>query len=415
MGRYVTAGDRFESFRPGYQAVKDQLSVSRYELRVLSAGVTPDNRTLVLQTAPRTEAMNYAVALPEIGRAERPCDDSRHEQPQQAAIDVLADLTGVEAAWRSADGKETWTGWLPHLDLAVARGFTTDSVEQARLFELLQKPGTLTLRAQLDLWQMLHPAVQPGAKLDFEYPPETITVALKAQGKLEVKTTAKIQRLGSREARITVEGRQDHWLPLELTLATGAAEPRLGISWSTAEDPRSRAFPLRRILLPWAKPASSQTAAPVSREIPELAGGDWERGRKIFFSEPAICFKCHQAAGEGGKIGPDLSNLVYRDYASVLRDIRQPSAAINPDHLAYSIELKDGDSVTGVILEDGPESIVVGQGTGQSLTVPRSRIASVKASSVSLMPEGLLQALDAQQQKDLLTFLLTEPPNKTKN
>jgi len=68
-----------------------------------------------------------------------------------------------------------------------------------------------------------------------------------------------------------------------------------------------------------------------------------------------------------------------------------------------------------VILEDGPESIVVGQGTGQSLTVPRSRIASVKASSVSLMPEGLLQALDAQQQKDLLTFLLTEPPNKTKN
>src|SRR5262249_48246194 len=151
-------------------------------------------------------------------------------------------------------------------------------------------------------------------------------------------------------------------------------------------------LPLRRVLMPWARPPSSQTA-PASREIPELVSGDWERGKKIFFSEPAICFKCHQVAGEGGRIGPDLSSLVYRDYASVMRDITQPSAAINPDHLAYNVELRDGESVTGVILDDRQDGLVIGQVTGQSVTIPRSKIASVKASSVSLMPEGLLQPL----------------------
>jgi len=98
-----------------------------------------------------------------------------------------------------------------------------------------------------------------------------------------------------------------------------------------------------------------------------------------------------------------------------VRDITQPSAAINPDHLSYIIDLKDGETVTGVMLEDTPEKIVVGQVSGESLTVTKARVASVKPSRVSLMPEGLLQALNQQQQKDLLTFLLTKQDAKQRS
>src|SRR5205085_411029 len=106
-----------------------------------------------------------------------------------------------------------------------------------------------------------------------------------------------------------------------------------------------------------------------------IAGGDWERGKKIFFGEQAACFKCHQVGGEGGKIGPDLSNLIYRDYASVLKDITMPSAAINPDHLAYNIDLTDGERATGVIVQDTGTQVILGQATGQSLTLERNKIA----------------------------------------
>ena len=55
-----------------------------------------------------------------------------------------------------------------------------------------------------------------------------------------------------------------------------------------------------------------------------------------------MCIKCHRLGGAGGSIGPDLSNISQRDYESVLKDIVNPSAAINPDYVAYTITMKDG-------------------------------------------------------------------------
>ncbi|MDB6110693.1 MAG: hypothetical protein JWR69_2443, partial [Pedosphaera sp.] len=77
---------------------------------------------------------------------------------------------------------------------------------------------------------------------------------------------------------------------------------------------------------------------------------------------------------------------------------------------AYNVELKDGNTVSGVILDNTPEGTTLGQVTGGTVTIEKSKIASMKASTVSLMPEGLLRGLPPQQQKDLLTFLLIEPP-----
>jgi hypothetical protein len=67
-----------------------------------------------------------------------------------------------------------------------------------------------------------------------------------------------------------------------------------------------------------------------------------------------------------------------------------------------------------VILENTADNIVLGQVTGQNITIARSRIAGMKPSSVSLMPEGLLTHLSGQQQRDLFTFLLTLPPENNK-
>ena len=419
MGEHVAAGDRFESFAPGYQAVKDQSVVRRYDLPVLTAGLAPDNRSLVLQTVPRTEALNYAVTLPEGGPTARAHDPNRRELPQQAALDLLTDLTGVAASWSSADRKTNWAGWLPHLDLTAARAFTGASEEHKQLFENLAGPGRLSLSAQLDLSLMLRTAVQPGAKLDFDYPAEIVTVVLKSSVNLDVKagSGASVQKVGDREAHVTIfiQPKQTPWLPLEVTLQTGPSEPTLDVAWHTSEDLRPRALPLRRILLPWATPKTANSVIFAERKIPEVAGGDWQRGKKLFFSEASACSKCHQVGGEGGKLGPDLSNLIYRDYASVLKDITQPSAAINPDHISYSVALKNGESASGIIVEDTPLNLVLGQATGGNLPIPKNTIAEVKASALSFMPEGLWQALNAEQQRDLMTFLLLTPATANRN
>ncbi|HZU37777.1 MAG TPA: hypothetical protein VFA18_17790, partial [Gemmataceae bacterium] len=407
FGKYVQPGDRFELHRPGYEAVAQQQATPRYGLPVLAAQVTGDYRTLVLTTAPQNEAVSYAVTLPRFDRS--PSGSKAHGLPQEPAADLGYQLTGVEASWQAAHGDGQWTGWLPHADLTVARAFTVGSAEHDQLWKLMEQPGRLTLRTQFDLWKMLRPAVQPGSTIDYTWPDEHVTVALAGPGLVSLKTpsgsvavTAKNHR---HVASFMVTAREGELVPVEVVLTTGGS-PALDVSWSTQEDARPRPMLMRRFLLPWA--ALSQQAPTITASRPELRGGSWLRGRDVFFSELAQCSKCHAVSGQGGKIGPDLSNLVQRDYDSVLRDIREPSAAINPDYIAHIVELANGRVLTGTLRTDG-DQLRIGDTTGTETVIPRNAVLSLKPSSVSIMPQGLDKMLGRERLRDLLTFLLTEP------
>ncbi len=133
-------------------------------------------------------------------------------------------------------------------------------------------------------------------------------------------------------------------------------------------------------------------------------------GRRVFLSAEAGCAKCHTAHSEGGTIGPNLSNLAQRDYASVLRDVAEPSFAINPDYISQVIALDDGRVLEGTVRTVGNQ-LQVADTKGQITLVERSQIDTLTASTRSIMPEGLPKLLGADKLKDLLTFLLTEPPH----
>jgi putative heme-binding domain-containing protein len=142
---------------------------------------------------------------------------------------------------------------------------------------------------------------------------------------------------------------------------------------------------------------------------PELDGGSWARGYREFFGEKAMCSKCHTIYGRGGSIGPDLSNLIHRDYTSVLRDITHPSFAINPDYLSYILSLNDGRVLAGVV-HTTDKTISIGDTKGETTTLKRADVDEMHASPVSTMPEKLPELLGAERMRDLLTFLLMPPP-----
>lgn len=405
MGRYVTAGNRFESFRPAYAAVDRQNAQPRYQLPVLSAGIADTGDTILLETTAHKTAVNYAITLPYIPSPGEPAHTNTYHD-----IDVLSDLTGVRAVWQDTEYKTHWTGWLPHLDLTAARAFTAPVAHDQELFDgWAHQRGILTLRASLDLWSMLHPAIQPGSKLDFEYPQERVTVIFSAGSRMRLVTSAPVRPINQKKYELIIDPKENEWIPVEIELLTGDPDVKLDVYWFTAEDPRPRALPLRRMFLPWARPPGADLEQAGPRVIPEIAGGDAARGKKIFFNETPGCYKCHQIHGEGGKIGPDLSGLINRDYASVLKDIREPSAAINPDYVAEIVTLKSGEAQTGVIVKQTSDAITLGQTDGKTLEIPRAQITQMKPSKVSLMPEGLLNGLTDAQVADLMTFLLTTP------
>jgi putative heme-binding domain-containing protein len=411
-GSYVRAGDRFESLWPGYAAVQAQSLSPRLNVPLRSAQLTPDGRTLVLATDPVSQAVYYALKLPREKVSTNP-----RELPQHSAIDLDFDLSGCEATWKPADGGAGWTGWLPHFDLDVSRQFTKGSAPHDALWAAMAGPGELMLRGQLDLVDMLRPAVQPGSKIDYEYPPEAVTVAFNAgspKSKLTLKTsTAKgAKRTAANpdsHSAFTVPATAEKLVPIEIRLTKDAGHASLAVEWTTNEDNRPRPFPLRRLLLPWADPSGKTDNALIARRPPELEGGSWVRGYREFFGEKAMCSKCHTIFGRGGAIGPDLSNLVHRDYASVLRDILHPSFALNPDYLSYTVVLNDGRVLVGVVHTAG-DTVSIGDAKGATTIVKRADVEEMRPSPVSTMPEKLSEQLGPEQTRDLLTFLLTPPP-----
>ncbi len=122
-----------------------------------------------------------------------------------------------------------------------------------------------------------------------------------------------------------------------------------------------------------------------------------------------MCAACHSLDSVGSQVGPDLSSLRWREYASVLKDLRDPNATINPDHVGLTVTRKNGDVHLGVVLDDSHEHLVLAVVAAPPLLIPKTEVATVTALGASLMPPGLDQALGEQGLKDLLSFLMLSP------
>ncbi len=393
FGDYVSAADRFEVLKPPYQVVKAQEGISRGKLRVATARLSADARTLVLTTDPQPLAVRYALTLPGIkapGATTAP-----------ATVDLAYDLTGVEATWTPGAGDATagWRGWIPHLTTEVNAAFTAESAEHEHLAGLMHRAGRLRLRTQVAL---------PGAGATLR-----LTAATPFAGRLGEKNfTARPAGTDTFAVELALNAAAPaELLTLDLETRAGAA-PAFAATHFNQVDPTVRPVPFTALLQPWATPRQTPPLL-LEDSKTDLTGGDFERGRALFFGKQIQCATCHQIRGQGGMIGPDLGFIAHRDAASVLRDIKEPSAMINPDYVAYTVELRGGGGLMGYVRTQNDELLRIVGLDGKEQTVRRADVADLKPNPVSLMPPGLIDSLTEAQVRDLLTYLVSAPPART--
>jgi putative membrane-bound dehydrogenase-like protein len=131
--------------------------------------------------------------------------------------------------------------------------------------------------------------------------------------------------------------------------------------------------------------------------------GDAARGARVYDN---VCAACHRFAGRGIELGPNLETVRGWDREKLLLNIVDPNREVTSNYLAYTIELKDGGAVTGMIAEETAGSIKLRRTGAPEETILRQNIAKIAASAGSLMPEGLEASLPPQEMADLMTFLL---------
>jgi putative heme-binding domain-containing protein len=134
--------------------------------------------------------------------------------------------------------------------------------------------------------------------------------------------------------------------------------------------------------------------------------GDVFRGRAVFFGTRAACSTCHTIRGEGGRVGPDLSRIgAARTGRDLFESILFPSASFARGYEPYVIARDDGHVLTGVILNQTADSIVLATQGRLEVPIARRSIEAIEPGRVSLMPRGLDANLTEGDLADLVAFL----------
>jgi len=134
--------------------------------------------------------------------------------------------------------------------------------------------------------------------------------------------------------------------------------------------------------------------------------GDPERGRAVFFSDRAVCSKCHRVNGEGTEIGPDLSDVGGKlGRGHLIEAVLEPSRQLVEGYRPSVIALKDGRVLTGLEIGERDGRLVFVDGQAEEFAVPRDAIAQQTIAGGSLMPDDLAARLTPSEFADLIAFL----------
>ena len=136
-----------------------------------------------------------------------------------------------------------------------------------------------------------------------------------------------------------------------------------------------------------------------------LFGGNAQAGRRYFMtSSAAECVRCHSIGGQGGEVGPNLSNIgsvLTRE--QILQALVEPSARLSPGFGMVMLTLKDGTSAAGILAQENEHELVLKTSEAEPLKIAVSRIAKRENVPSSMPPMGNI--MSKREIRDVVEFL----------
>lgn len=134
--------------------------------------------------------------------------------------------------------------------------------------------------------------------------------------------------------------------------------------------------------------------------------GNAANGRVLFFGKGG-CSKCHMIKGQGGFLGPDLSNYAASHSPEQIRDaIVDPNKNLSPQGEGVTVMTRGGRKYTGIARNEDDFSLQLQTPDGVFHLFMKSNLVSVRHTGRSLMPSDYGAELSPQQLDDLVNFLL---------
>lgn len=187
-------------------------------------------------------------------------------------------------------------------------------------------------------------------------------------------------------------------------------EPTIQQQLDQIDDPqlKQRLTKLLSALPPREKQTQEQIAAHL-KSHPEFKTST-ENGRLVFEKNCAVC---HQLAGKGALVGPQLDGIGNRGLERLLEDVLDPNRSVDINFRITTILTDEGRVLTGLKRREEGEVLVFVDNKGKEFSLSRSEIDEQRQSPLSLMPANLLEILSPAQLHDLLAYLLQSTQKTT--
>lgn len=134
--------------------------------------------------------------------------------------------------------------------------------------------------------------------------------------------------------------------------------------------------------------------------------GDIAKGKLLFQQK---CSNCHQIAGVGYAVGPNLQSVANKSPADLLIAILDPNREAQPNFATYIVETRDGKVLNGLLVADTATSVTLRRAEAKEDVVLRGNIETIVSSGKSLMPEGFEKDFAPAAVADLLAYLKSLP------
>ena len=156
-------------------------------------------------------------------------------------------------------------------------------------------------------------------------------------------------------------------------------------------------------------PAGGQATVQEYVRFAARHNGDSVRGRALFGDLKRLaCARCHRAGGNGGEVGPDLSDIGGKfDRSLLVESILEPSGRSSRATARRRSPLDDGRVLTGIARDETAAGLVLVDADGKRHAVRADEIEDRKLANTSLMPSGLAAGVSPAEFADLIAYLET--------
>jgi putative heme-binding domain-containing protein len=150
------------------------------------------------------------------------------------------------------------------------------------------------------------------------------------------------------------------------------------------------------------EPGPEEQRSKAIQAIADVQGGDAGNGQAVF---RRLCISCHKVGDVGADFGPEMSKVGERlTGPKLVQSIIDPNADIAEKYLSTSVLTHEGSSITGLVVSETPETLVIFDGKEQK-SIPVDQIDERTILRQSSMPEGLAGTLSPTEFLDVIEYM----------